>query len=471
VAPSDAVSGRESQRPKRPPPEETPTTTFVAADEATEPDAAVRSSGRSRAPLVAAVGLIGLAVVVLAVGAYLFLPSASIALTPRRDAIGPIQLTVSADPNATEVDATNNVVPAVRLDVPVEAARTFTTTGIHVEETAARGTVTFTNYDFTPNGATSVPSGSIVATEGGVRFRTTDAIILPPATRFGTTIVPTTKSVDVSAVKPGTQGNVPPNAIRVVPQGQDPNSLSVNNPDPTTGGTHTETPLVNKAEVDKAMAALQVDLGKAFTAAVAAGGGAAADTKLFPDTAVLGPSQPDPDPKTIVGKAIATFDLKLTANGTVIAVDPRPVVTIARTQLQAQVAKDHRLVADSVVIDVGDGTVGEDGEVTFQASARATQVAIVDANALRSLVKGKTAAEAQAVLAPYGTASVTLWPSWVSTVTGVDARLTVTVEEGTSDKGGAGASPASAPSSSPRRSGGAVSPAASGSRGPGSSAP
>jgi hypothetical protein len=467
-SPSDAVSGRKSQRPKRPPPDETPTTTFVAADEATEPDAAVRSGGRSRAPLVAAAGLIGLAVVVLAVAAYLFVPSATIALTPRRDAIGPIQLTVSADPNATEVDVTNQVVPAVRLDVPVEAARTFSTTGIHIEETGARGTVTFTNYD-TSSGV-SIPSGSIVSTESGVGFRTVATVALQPASVFPS-FQPTSDSVSVRAAKTGEGGNVPANTIRVVPQGQDPVLLRVNNPDPTTGGTHTETPEVTKAEVDKAVAALQVDLGKAFTTAIAAGAGAPADTKLFPDTALLGPSKPDPDPKTIVGKATATFDLKLRANGTVIAVDPRPVTTIARTQLQAQVAKDHRLVADSVVIDVGDGTVGEDGEVTFLASARATQVAMVDANALRSLVKGKTAAEAQAALVPYGSASVSLWPSWVSTVTGVDARLTLTVEDGTPVKGGASASPASAPTSSPRRSGGAASPVASGSPGPSASAP
>jgi len=123
------------------------------------------------------------------------------------------------------------------------------------------------------------------------------------------------------------------------------------------------------------------------------------------------------------------------------------------------------------VIDVGDGTVDEDGGVTFQASARAVQVAIVDANALRSLVKGKTAAEAQAALVQYGSVSVTLWPSWVSTVTGVDVRLTLTVEDGTPVKGGASASPASAATSSPRRSGGAGSPAASGSPGSRSSAP
>jgi hypothetical protein len=350
----------------------------------------------------------------------------------------------------------------------VEAARTFTTTGIHVEETAARGAVTFTNYD-TSSGV-SIPSGSIVSTESGVGFRTAATVALQPAAIFPS-FQPTSDSVSVRAVKTGEQGNVPANTIRVVPQGQDPVLLRVNNPNPTTGGTHTETPEVTRAEVDKAVAALQVDLGKAFTAAIAAGAGAPVDTKLFPDTAVLGSSKPDPDPKTIVGTATATFDLKLTANGTVIAVDPRPVTTIARTQLEAQVAKDHRLVADSVVIDVGDGTVGEDGQVTFQASARAVQVAIVDASALRSLVKGKTAAEAQAALVPFGSALVTLWPSWVSTVTGVDARLTVTIEDGTPVEGGASASPASAPTSSPRRSGGVVSPAASGSPGPGSSAP
>ena len=486
VAPSDAASGRKSQRPKRPAPEATTAAWTAppiaegagpahegagqAIDDAPPANGSesARSGGRSRAPLVAAVGLIGLAVVVLAVGAYLILPSASIALTPRRDAIGPIQLTVSADPNATDVDATNNVVPAVRLDVPVEAARTFTTTGIHVEETAARGSVTFTNYD-TSSGV-SIPSGSIVSTESGIGFRTLATVALQPAAVFPS-FQPTSDSVSVRAAKTGEGGNVPANTIRVVPQGQDPVLLRVNNPDPTTGGTHTETPEVTKPEVDKAVAALQVDLGKAFTAALAAGAGAPADTKLFPDTAVLGPSKPDPDPKTIVGKTTTTFDLRLTANGTVIAVDPRPVATMARTQLQAQVAKDHRLVADSVVIDVGDGTVGEDGEVTFLASARATQVAIVDADAIRSLVKGKTAAEAQAALVPYGSASVTLWPSWVSTVTGVDARLTLTVEDATPVKGGASASPSIAPTSSPRRSGAAGSPAASGSPRSGSSAP
>ena len=42
-------------------------------------------------------------------------------------------------------------------------------------------------------------------------------------------------------------------------------------------------------------------------------------------------------------------------------------------------------------------------------------------------MKGKTQAEAEAALAPYGAANVVLWPSWASTVTGIDSRLDLTV--------------------------------------------
>jgi hypothetical protein len=408
--------------------------------------------------LFAAIGVVALAVIVIAVGGYLFLPSATITVTPRRDPIGPIVLTVSADPEATAVDVANAIVPAVRLEIPVEASRTFTTTGKKIDETPAHGSVTFTNYD-TSSGV-SIPSGSLVSTESGIAFRTQQTVVLQPAGILPFT--PRSDSTNVTAAKSGEAGNVPANTIRVVPQGQNPDLLKVNNPAPTSGGTHNETPQVSKAEVDKAVLALQGDLTKAFDAAIASGAGAPADTTLFPDTAVPGQPIPDVDPKTLIGQEIESFDLRLTATGSVIAVDPRPVAEIARSQLNAQVTKDHRLVPDSVVIDVGDGTVGEDGQVTFQASARATQVAIVDANALRSLVKGKTETDAEAALAPYGTASVTLWPDWVSTVTTMDARLTVTVDE---TPGGAAPGPSSSPRPSASPSRRPASPSTSGSGG------
>ncbi|HEY7131450.1 MAG TPA: hypothetical protein VH440_04320, partial [Candidatus Limnocylindrales bacterium] len=421
----------------RPVPETRPRASSpTRAGDADDTDAAPRR--RIATPIFVAAGLVALVVIVLAVGGYLLLPSASIAVTPRREPIS-VELTVSADPEATAVDPATGVVPAVRLDVPVEATDTFTTTGVHVEQTAATGEVTFSNYN--PVSSNTVPGGSIVATEGGIRFKTLASVTIPAGTFVLPNVVPSTRRVAVQAVRAGTEGNVPANAIRVVPQGENPDFLKVTNNDPTDGGTRTETPEVTQAEVDKAVADLQSQLQANFDDAIAAGAGAPPDTTLFPATAQLGTVTTEPDPKTLVGQAVPTFDLTLSATGTVIAVDPRPVREIAEQQLDAKVGADHRLVDGSVQIDVGDGTVGEDEAVSFQATASAERVPILDASQLRTLVKGRTKAEAEAALAPFGTAKVTLWPDWVSTVPSLDARLELRID----DTGAAGSPGASSP--------------------------
>jgi hypothetical protein len=73
---------------------------------------------------------------------------------------------------------------------------------------------------------------------------------------------------------------------------------------------------------------------------------------------------------------------------------------------------------------------------------------------LRALVKGRTAAEAEAALAPYGKAKVSIWPAWATTVTGIDARLSVSVvqEGSTTAPTGSPASSAGSNPATPRRS-------------------
>jgi hypothetical protein len=285
----------------------------------------------------------------------------------------------------------------------------------------------------------------VVSTEGGIRFRTLAGITIPAGTFVLPNVIPATRRVAVQAVKPGPEGNVPANAIIVVPQGENPTYLKVTNNNPTGGGTRTETPQISQAELDKAVAQLETQLDQTFADTIAAGAGAPADTTLFPKTAVLGPSVPNPDPKTLVGQAVPTYDLALSATGSVIAVDPRPVNEIATQQLEGKIGADHQLVDGSIDVVVGEGTVGEDGQVSFQATARAQRIPILDAALLRSLVKGKTQAEAEAALAPYGAAQVVLWPSWASTVTGFDSRLDLTVQ----GPPGASAGPSAGPSNGP----------------------
>jgi hypothetical protein len=90
------------------------------------------------------------------------------------------------------------------------------------------------------------------------------------------------------------------------------------------------------------------------------------------------------------------------------------------------VAADHRIVETSIRIDPGEAIV-QGASVSFPVAVRATQVRVLDANALREQIKGKSLDEARAILEPYGEVALSVWPEWVGTIPTIDARLELTV--------------------------------------------
>jgi hypothetical protein len=394
-------------------------------------------------------GVAVLAIVVVAIAGYIYLPSAQITVTPKSEPIPPISLTVKADPDATTTDAQAGIVPASRVDVPVSVSDTFTTTGKRIEETQAKGTVTFRNVDFTASN--TIAGGSIVSTQSGVRFRTDRAVTVGRARLVGLQVFPTEANVGVTAVKSGEAGNVEPNTITVIPAAEDPLTLSVRNKAATSGGTHQEFPQITQTDVDAALAKLTTELNDAFHAAVADESGAPQNATIYPDTAVLGEPTTSADPAKLVGQGQATFDLGLNANGTVIAVDDSPVEGIAKERLMANVGSGYRLIEDSVNIQQGAATVAN-GQVTFPVTASASRVRQLDPAELLALVKGKSFADAKAALAPFGAVKITPWPDWVSTVPSIDSRVSLEVvgqnERGPNPGLGVGASNAPSPADS-----------------------
>jgi hypothetical protein len=413
-----------------------------------------RSMPQVGAPVLVVAAVAVLALVVAGVGAFLFLPSAEIVVTPRPEGIGPIALVVRADPDITSPNAAENLVPAERLEVPVSASDTFAATDKRIEEARASGEVVF--QSFNSGAENTIAKGSIVSTEGGIAFQTTATITLARATIIpGTPVViqPSEKRVGVVAVKSGTAGNVQTNAIHVVPRDEDPELTKVKNPEPTAGGTHKEFPRIGKEDVDGAMVALQARIVDAFNAALADGAGAPANATVFAETAELGESTPSVDPATLIGKEVSSFDLGLAASGTVIAVDASPVVKIAETRLLSNVGADHRLVEGSVEIVPGDPTVSA-GEVSFPVTAKATRVPILDPAQLLGLIKGRTVAEARTILAQFGDVVITPWPEWVTSIPGIESRVTIEIVGQTGGTSDESPSPAGsvAPSRSPRLS-------------------
>jgi len=383
---------------------------------------------RIPAALVAGVLLLIVALGVAGVAAYLFLPAATITLIPRIQPVGPIGLTVTADPAATSVDADALVIPAQSVEIPAQASGTFQATGKRVEKTAATGGVRWRNCD--PTASYTIPKGSIVRTSGGTAFSIDEAVFLPVAIISGggasVNLKCQSSEVAVTATDKGTAGNVDAGTIRVVPSRYNRTVISVTNPSATTGGTETTIVRISKKDVDAALASLQVDLKASFETEVGNPDRVPPGSTAFPETAVLGEATPTVDPTTLVNQEVETFDLGLDATGTMLAVDPSPIEGIAAARLGAEVTPGSELVEGSTRIAVGDGTVS-DGIVTFQATAMAKETRPVDGPALEGQVLGLSEAEAHAVLDPYGETTIELWPGFVTSVPTLDQRVTLTV--------------------------------------------
>lgn len=387
-----------------------------------------------RTPFVIAAAVVALALLVGGVGAYLVLPSATVVIAPRETTIGPVALRIVADPRATAPDVTAKVVPAVTKTVEVEVSDRFPATGKRVEEEKATGTVRFRNKDFTSSN--TIPRGSVVSTQGGIRFRTNTALTVPRAELVGLQIFPASAAVKVTAVDAGPDGNVEPNTILTIPRGEDPLTLDVTNPDATKGGTREEFPRIVQADVDAAMTALTTQLQTAFSDRLDDPELTVDGTTVFPDTGTLGDPSFSVEVATLVGDEVEEFDLGASASGTVLAVDEAAVQTVAEASITSSVESGFELIDGSSQVEPSPAVI-EDGIVTFPVVATARQRLVVDPAAIEAEILGKPLPEARAVLERYGQVDLSVWPDWVGSIPTFDARVEVT----TASSGSEGAAP------------------------------
>ncbi len=265
---------------------------------------------------------------------------------------------------------------------------TFPATGKRVEETKATGVVRFENLDFL--NSNTVPAGSIVGTNSGVRFRTNGSVTVPKADIVGLSLFPGKISVKVTAVKAGEDGNVDPNTIVVVPAGEEPIALKVTNPLATKGGTHEEFPRVTQQDVDLATGSLATQLDEAFRTKLTDPSLAPPGSTLFPETGVLGEATPTVDPATLVGQEIAVVRPWADCDRhRARRRDRRRPERRRRRSWRGKVEPDHVLVPESVDVTVGDGSAAGQ-TVLFPVTASAEQIAVLDPDKLKAMILGKS---------------------------------------------------------------------------------
>jgi hypothetical protein len=172
---------------------------------------------------------VGVTAVLVVAG--LFIPRASVTLYPETQ-VQSVVIPVSASEAISTVSLTGSV-PARIVAVTLEGEQTLAVSSpITIPKTKAKGVAQFTNLS---QSEVIIPAGTVVIAPGEttVRFVTLQETRIPAEPG---------QFVDapVEAVAPGTTGNVDAGAINTL-EGLLGLSLSVTNPEPTSGGTELKT--------------------------------------------------------------------------------------------------------------------------------------------------------------------------------------------------------------------------------------
>jgi hypothetical protein len=384
-----------------------------------------RRRGRRRPSIavLASTGLIAVLVAGVAYGAWVFLPTASIALRPAAVEVRPSVFTVTADPDVAVVDPDAGVIPAEVLTVPLHVEGEFPATGIVAREIRAIGTVRFRSENTVE--AVDVPSGTVLSTPDGAEFETTRDVTVPRAD-FATS-TPGTADVAVRAVQPGPRGNVAAGEITVVPDSLGAQLISVRNNAATSGGDRIEETVVSQQDFDAAFGSLSAQLDAALATAVADPANVPRGLVTFAEAASVSAPQPRPTAAEIVETAAQTFALALDADANVVAVNESLIADIGAARVRAQLPHGHEIVSDEVVVTHDGGTV-VGASVAYNVSASAWSFAQPDTAQVLAQVRGRSVSEARQLLSQYGEADISVWPEFVDRLPDQSSRISLTVE-------------------------------------------
>jgi hypothetical protein len=318
-APSHSRSARADRRP--------------VASRAADADASrAGARRRSRSPVRSALLFVASAVIVLVLlGAVAYYaPGADVTFTlPAHSFSQTLRFTANA---TSKLDLAAHTVPARPTTVTFTAQDQGRATGVtQVGLVKAHGTVVFTNKS---SRALVIPTGTIIATPGGIQFRTTAEPLITPGATY---------PVQVEAVNAGTSSNVPANSITVIPPaslqqiGAASGDLTVTNPQPTSGGGAGSAPQVTAADASAVQSTLhtrlQQQLQAWLTQHARAGDvpGKPLQEEHFTASPAVGQAAPQ-----------GTFSATLTLQTTVLLIRASDLQAAAAAALQAAVTKQQQ---------------------------------------------------------------------------------------------------------------------------------
>ena len=331
--------------------------------------------------------LVGIVLIALLAGIYIILPGATIYLIPTSDQVT-VLTTVTADPEATQVDVINGIIPARVVGVEVQGSATIDTTGTQQQPSEkAQGVALFTNL--IPEQVT-IPTGTVVRTSAAepVRFMTlVDATL---AGEIGATV-----EVAIEAVEAGFGGNLPSNRINQI-EGPLSTRLAVTNPAPTRGGNEIEVRAVSQEDHDRVRAlVLQQLQQRAYAEMQTDPYIALLETEFVPIESLSVVLIQDEIYSGYIGQAAEQVNLIMRATVQGVAINELFARQVVYARLAEKVGSGYQIGSASLVFRRGEVThIDEQRRVTLIMQGAGDVLAAIDPVQVQQMVRGLTVQKA-----------------------------------------------------------------------------
>ncbi len=375
-----------------------------------------RSMRRKWALRYLAILLFFVVIALLVVTFSYIVPTATVTLYPDSLPLH-IEQTIVADPNVDAVNYAQYLVPGRILSVTTAwEAETQTTGSTDVPEAPARGMVVFVNQVAQ---AVTIPTGTRVSTSDGsnIVYQTVADATLPDT-------VGSTAEVQIIAIEPGPQGNVPESLINRV-EGTLATQVEVRNLAPIEGGGNRSTAAVTAEDREALRAQVMQYLQAAALAEMA--DEVTVREFLTPDSLrvvnIINETYSHD-----VGEQADRLTLQMQVGFEGTAVNTTESSGIAFEALSILIPEGFALVPDSIRFESGTVTaVDDDGRVTFSMIAEGRASAELDVSKQIEAITGQEPETAVTYLNQRlplrEPTTIETWPVWFDRVPYLTTRI------------------------------------------------
>ena len=357
--------------------------------------------------------LVGVSAVLTLVA--LFIPRAHITLTPVSKTQS-VVLPVTASPEIETVFITGNI-PAREKRVIVEGTQTVIVTGAAViPQSKAKGIVEFRNLT---EQSVNVSAGAVMQNAEGIRFVTTEDGEVEAG-------VGETLELAIEAVEAGAAGNLEAETINAI-EGRLGLSLTVTNPEPTTGGR--ELPSVQASDADRErakdllMQSLEEDARQIFAEELASG------NLLFDKTIDVSQTlREEYDPPA--GAAGTTLTLTLQVEFSAFYADASDMTRLASLALNASLPSGFSAASEALTVTpVSTPTLNQDGSAKWTVRAERKIIQQINTAQVAQMLQGigvrNVESQLEENLPLASDPDIRLTPSWWPWMPIVPFRITV----------------------------------------------